>query len=178
MKLCKACNQTKNLDQFYARRGRKNSVQHSCKECSKAEKRIWQRTNSSKVNANSTKWQKANSEYYKNYKSANHKQRYNNDIQYRIKHNLRTRLNSAVKNNSKTGSAIKDLGCSIEQLKAHLESQFLSGMNWDNYGEWHIDHIDAISKFDLINTEELKKACHYSNLQPMWAKDNLSKGDK
>ena len=98
----------------------------------------------------------------------------------KIKHSLRTRLNHAIKGVVKTGSAVRDLGCSIEELKRHLESQFAEGMNWDNYGlkGWHIDHIKPLDAFELEDPEELKKACHFSNLQPLWAKDNLKKGAK
>jgi len=97
-----------------------------------------------------------------------------------MKCNLRSRLNSALKNNQKVGSAVNDLGCSIEFLKKHLEKQFKEGMNWNNYGlyGWHIDHIKPLDCFDLSDREELLKACHYTNLQPLWAEDNLSKGSK
>lgn len=105
---------------------------------------------------------------------------------YKLKNNLRSRFNKAIKNNYKSGSAVNDLGCSIEELKVHLEANFypdflsMTAMNWDNYGlhGWHIDHIIPLSKFDLTNPEELKQACHYTNLQPLWAKDNLSKGSR
>lgn len=106
------------------------------------------------------------------------------DVNVRIAENLRSRLSRAIKKGYKPVSAVSDLGCSIEDFKRHLESKFYNhkktgkAMSWDNYGEWHIDHVDAISKFDLTNEEELKKACHYTNLQPLWAPDNLSKGNR
>ena len=102
------------------------------------------------------------------------------DISRKLKVDLRCRLNRALKGNYKAGSAVRDLGCSVEEFKAHLESQFLPGMSWNNHtiGGWHIDHIEPLSKFNLSDIEELKQACHYSNLQPLWAKDNLKKGDK
>jgi hypothetical protein len=100
------------------------------------------------------------------------------DIPYKISDNLRTRLYLAIKNGQKTGSAIRDLGCSIEELKIYLKSKFHPNMTWDNYGKWHIDHVKPLSKFNLIDFEELKKACHYTNLQPLWAIDNLKKGNK
>jgi hypothetical protein len=89
---------------------------------------------------------------------------------------IRNRISRIFKNNSKRGSAVRDLGCTIEELKIHLESQFEPGMTWENYGEWHIDHIILLSAFNLTKREELLVACHVTNLPPLWAKDNLSKG--
>jgi len=108
------------------------------------------------------------------------KYRYNTDIKFKLSIVLRTRLNAAIKNGQKAGSAIKDLGCSVDLLKSYLESKFLPNMTWDNWGKdgWHIDHIIPISSFDLTNRDELLKACHYTNLQPMWALDNFMKSDK
>lgn len=107
------------------------------------------------------------------------------DINFKIATNLRSRLGKALKRNQKTGSAINDLGCSIDRLKILLQLRFIRNprnqkqiMTWENYGEWHIDHIIAISKFNLVDRKQLLKACNYTNLQPMWAKDNISKGDK
>lgn len=98
----------------------------------------------------------------------------------RLARNLRCRLLEAIKCNYKNGSAVRDLGCSIAELKAYLESKFQSGMSWDNYGRngWHIDHIIPLAAFDLTNKDDLLKACHYTNLQPLWATDNLKKGDR
>jgi hypothetical protein len=105
--------------------------------------------------------------------------KYNNDLNFRLSDILRSRLNKAIKG-IRRGSAVKDLGCSIEELKVYLESKFLPEMTWNNYGKygWHIDHIKPLSGFNLSNIEQLKEACHYTNLQPLWAKDNLSKGSK
>jgi hypothetical protein len=102
------------------------------------------------------------------------------DIQFKLQAILRSRLYSAVKDNRKKGSAVKDLGCTIEQLKQHLESKFQPGMSWDNHtlDGWHIDHIKPLSSFDLSDRKQLLEACHYTNLQPLWAKDNLTKSDK
>lgn len=113
--------------------------------------------------------QKINSKY---------KDRMSNDIHFRLKILLRKRLNAALKNNQKTGSAVKDLGCSIFEFKNYLEARFQPGMNWENQEQWHIDHIKPLSSFDLSNYEQLKIAAHYTNIQPLWAKDNLIKGAK
>lgn len=100
-----------------------------------------------------------------------------NPTNRRIAVNLRGRLNQAIKKSYKGGSAVRDLGCSIEEFKVYLECRFQPGMSWDNYGAggWHIDHIVPLCRFDLSSSMELKKACNYTNLQPLWANDNLEK---
>jgi len=98
-------------------------------------------------------------------------------LSIRLRRNLRSRLNKAVSGNYKTGSAIKDLGCSIEELKIKLMRAWSPGMTWKNYGlrGWNIDHILPLCLFDLTDPEQLKTACHYTNLQPLWERDNLEK---
>lgn len=111
--------------------------------------------------------------------------RYHKNINFKLNNILRARLNEAIRNNHKTGSAVSDLGCSIEELKKHLESQFHHNpetgeiMSWENHSRdgWHIDHIRPLASFDLSNADQLKEACRYTNLQPLWCKNNLSKGD-
>ena len=100
------------------------------------------------------------------------------DLNYRIKYNLNVRLRKVLKRNSKRGKTIDMLGCSIEQLKFYLKFRFLSGMSWDNYGKWEIDHVRPCASFDLSKPEEQCKCFHYTNLQPLWEKDNILKGSK
>jgi hypothetical protein len=85
-------------------------------------------------------------------------------------------LNAALRGNFKSGSAVHDLGCSIADLKTYLENKFTENMTWDNYGDWHIDHILPLDSFNLTDREQFKQAVHYTNLQPLWAQDNLIKG--
>jgi hypothetical protein len=113
------------------------------------------------------------------------KERYHTDLHYKIALNLRRRMSALLRGNWKVGSAIKDLGCTIEEFKNMLESMFykccLTGkeMTWANYGtEWHIDHIIPLNSFDLSDIVQFKKACHYTNLQPLWARHNLTKHNK
>ena len=104
-------------------------------------------------------------------------------LEFRLTEILRKRLRNALINGckgKKTDSALNLLGCSVEELKKHLELKFVEGMNWENYGKfgWHIDHIIPCAKFDLTKAEEQKKCFHYTNMQPLWATENLSKGSK
>lgn len=93
---------------------------------------------------------------------------------------LRSVVRSALKRRSapKKGSPVLLLGCTPEHAAAYLETKFLPGMTWDNHGEWHIDHIRPLSSFDLGDPQQLAAACQYTNLQPLWAEDNLAKGSK
>jgi len=100
--------------------------------------------------------------------------RRDNDPQYRAMMALHCRLYMATKN--KSGNTMKLTGCTKDELYRHLESQFTEGMNWDNYGKWHIDHIRPCASFDLQNPEEQIECFNYKNLQPLWAVDNMKKG--
>ena len=109
------------------------------------------------------------------------------DPQYRLRRALRARLKQAIKNNSTKGSAIELLGCSIEKLREHLERQWLPGMSWQNFGRchaaeesrtWQIDHVYPLSKFDLTDEGQMRVACHWTNLAPLWAVDNRRKWNK
>ena len=78
---------------------------------------------------------------------------------------------------SKSGKTEILIGCSVDSLRHHIESNFKRGMNWNNYGEWHVDHIIPCSSFDLSKPEQQRQCFHYTNLRPLWAKENMSKHD-
>jgi hypothetical protein len=105
--------------------------------------------------------------------------RYHSDLNFKLRKILRCRMLNAIKGGSKGGSVITNLGCSIEELKKYLESKFKPGMTWNNHGidGWHIDHKEPLVNFDLTKPEQVKIACHYSNLQPLWVQENLIKAD-
>lgn len=105
---------------------------------------------------------------------------YSKNPQWRAMMNLRRRMLFVLAGKRKAAHSIELLGCTREQLKAHLERQFTSGMSWDNYGikGWHIDHKRPCAAFDLTDPAQQRECFHYTNLQPLWAKDNLAKGDK
>lgn len=92
----------------------------------------------------------------------------------------RSRLCIAVKNAIKSDKTMNLVGCTPNELRDHLESQFKDGMTFDNYGRggWHIDHIKPCTSFDLSDPEQQRECFHYTNLQPLWEKENLSKGSK
>jgi hypothetical protein len=149
----------------------------------KAGAESWYARNKNSCIAKAKKWNKENPEkiaehqakYVK--KSDYYNVRYHTDIQFRLRVILRNRLLQSVKTDARAGSAVQDLGCSIPEFKSHLESKFAPGMSWENMGDWHIDHIQPLSKYNLEDIEQFKQACHYTNLQPLWKEDNLRKSD-
>ena len=182
------------LSNFY-KRSDSDKFLATCKKCTS----IRNKKNIEKRRANYRNFIKNNKNYKTTYKQENieqHKayirkhylknretiiardiERRRNNIKRKISSALRSRLNCAIKRGQKGGSAVRDLGCSVEDLKKHLESQFQPGMTWNNWATdgWHIDHIEPLSSFNLQDPEELKKACHYTNLQPLWAEDHYEK---
>jgi hypothetical protein len=101
------------------------------------------------------------------------------NVNARIRLNLQRRILSVLRGYSKSASTTALLGCSIEEFKLHLESQFRPGMSWDNYGrgpdKWNIDHKIPCAMFDLESPVHQKRCFHFSNLQPLWAVENSSK---
>jgi hypothetical protein len=99
----------------------------------------------------------------------------------RLKQLLGNRIWHALNGRTTKSKRTQELiGCSIDQLREHIESLFKPGMSWDNYGVsgWHIDHIKPCSSFDLTDIEQQKACFNYKNLQPLWARENLTKGCK
>lgn len=179
-------NQKKISDKKYNETHKKEKKEYDDKY-RKIEKNIIRKKEVGKKYTNTDEYRKMNREVSrKRYKTDKYRKYMNNyitkrkliDINFRLIYLLRSRIYHAIKNELKNGSAIKDLGCTIPLLKIHIEKQFKSGMNWNNHGKWHLDHKIPLSSFDLTNREQFLKACHYSNIQPLWAFDNLSKGSK
>ena len=102
------------------------------------------------------------------------------DPQFRLSCCLRSRVLVALsrQNARKSGRTFKLVGCTLKELVSRLEAMFLDGMSWENRSKWHIDHIVPLSRFDLTDHEQQAAAFHYTNLQPLWAEDNLRKSDK
>lgn len=145
--------------------------------------------NKDKLRKRRKMWAEENQDYFKNYKQNNKRQhseymiKYNKkkreeDPLFKLKCNLRNRVRIALKSKklNKNNKLLNTIGCSLDELKLHIEKQFTKGMTWDNYGEWHIDHI--IPLYTGKTEEEIYKLNHYSNLQPLWAYDHFLKTAK
>lgn len=109
------------------------------------------------------------------------KRRKASDPNFRLRWQMRGRILMSLKRGvAKSGSTVELVGCTIPELRRHIEKQWADGMSWENYGRggWHIDHIVPCAAFDMTNPTEQRKCFHYMNLRPMWERDNLSKGSK
>ncbi|MEK6881343.1 MAG: hypothetical protein AABY22_17100 [Nanoarchaeota archaeon] len=168
IKICSSCKISKNIEEFAKNKSRKDGKSQFCKNC--------------KLNTDKKyrgKYQSTQTEYTRN--------RRRTDISFRIASNLRRRVNEMVRTYKKSNRIYKKvnrtlelLGCSIEEFRLYLQSLFQPGMTWENYGlhSWHIDHIIPCDKFNLTEEEDQRKCFHYSNMQPLWAIDNIRKGNK
>jgi hypothetical protein len=105
---------------------------------------------------------------------------YKNNPQFKLKEYLRNRVREVLKEQKtiKSKSTFELIGCSPKKLRNHIEKLFKKNMSWDNYGKWHVDHIVPCSRFNLVDKNQQKICFNYKNLQPMWAKENISKSNK
>jgi hypothetical protein len=145
----------------------------------KACKRRYHERHHAEVLARTKKWQSENKIRRRETLRAWAAMKQATDSWWKLRKNLSTRIWWALRA-KKCGSSnvLRLLGCSVEVLKVHLAAQFLPGMTWENYGDWHIDHIRPCASFDLTQPDQQRACFNYTNLQPLWAKDNLSKGAK
>jgi hypothetical protein len=151
----------------------------------------WAKDNRDKLRDYHAKWRDGN-EDYKASRAEYERERVKSDSKYKLMKNTRTALWSCLveRNINKFNKTFNILGYSLDDLIKHLENQFTNGMSWDNYGEWHVDHIIGMSNFTFtsINDYEFKKCWELDNLRPMWSttrevdgvlyEGNLNKGSK
>ena len=138
--------------------------------------RTWHQNNRERDRIRYKKWYEKNKA--KKFAWKNNKAK--KDMIFKLKETMRSRLYMALKGKVKKSSSISYLGCSVQEFKKYLEGLFQPGMTWENWSlnGWHIDHIKPLASFDLSKEEQIRKACNYKNLQPLWAKQNLIKGSK
>lgn len=173
--ICKECIRNKRSNYYKLNKEKclskhKQYVNGLYKNRKKLLDKLYAQKNKDKIKTYKKKYYQLHKEYYN--KIA--RERYKTDIEHKIAVSHRNRLNSVIKFKRNFKSADL-LGCSLKEVRAHLESKFQSGMSWDNYGDWHIDHVIPLYDFNLSLKEEQQKAFHYTNLQPLWAIDNLRK---
>ena len=147
------------------------------KDAIKARRTVYRIEKKAEIFEKTQAWKDKNKERIKSYNKEYTAKRYKTDPIFKLKINQRSRTRAVLKSNKKCLTH-ELLGCSFEELKAYIESLFVDGMNWENMGMWHIDHIIPLAAFDLSVEINQKLAFNYKNLQPLWAKDNLKKGAK
>lgn len=193
MKKCSNCEKEKELVDFPKISKNSLRLRAQCKACHAIANKVHRTKNAPRLRSLRLIWDKKNKEYmqqyYKEYAALNREKknqyyadRRETDLNFYLAYLLRGRLHSALKRQAKGGSAVKALGCTIPQFRAHLESKFEPGMSWENHGKgkgkWTIDHILPLIRFDLSDPEQVNIVCHYTNMQPMWFEDNVRKGAK
>jgi len=190
--MCNKCKISKDITEFNKDLNKKDELQTRCRTCKRESDNVWRANNRDYVNNKSKLWREQNPDRYKD-----SIKKWHLDNPDRIKEirreswkraskekKLRKMISVAVKRSLKGESISKDifnkLGYSIEDLKEHISKQFKDGMSWDNHGEWHIDHItpQSLLPFSSMEDDNFIKCWSLSNLQPLWAKDNLIKSNK
>ena len=191
MKICNKCNQEKELNEFCKRADTKDGLHYQCRVCrsnikkeeyilNKEKKQQYYKDNKDnrikyqkeyiKVNKQyikqyNIKWQKEN----KNYLNLYTKQKIKEDLNFKLRRNIRARILMGLKGKNKSIKTEILIGCDFNKIKQHIESQFKPEMNWTNHGiVWEIDHIKPCSSFDLTNIEQQKQCFHYTNTQPLF----------
>jgi len=196
-KICTKCKLEKSISEFHKNaKCKKDGLSCHCKLCIKeyqlknrehmlAKRKEYRINNQDKIMAHrelykkrakilNQKWQKENREK----RNLQQKNRLKIDPNFKLVRNIRKRIRSAIIGEIKVDKTLQLIGCSVEELKIHLEKQFTKSMTWKNYGRWHVDHIKPCTSFDLSDPKQQRKCFHYSNLQPLWARDNLMKSNK
>ena len=142
----------------------------------------WSKEKRTELREYHSKWRKENRKHVNEKTRLWYLNRRRTDPSFRLKCNTRTAVYTCLKeaNVAKYRSTFQLLGYTIEELMQHLEKQFTEGMKWDNYGQWHVDHIRPMSsfKFESPDDPEFKECWALNNLQPLWWPDNLSKGPR
>lgn len=175
-KLCKSCSARLETGKFSKCAKEKDGLQSKCKSCYKIYQAKRYLANKEKINAANKSWYESNKQQVIARTVAYKKERRQADPLFKATVNLRRRLNRALKASRwhKNCDFNSYIGCTLSDLHTHMEVQFTVGMTWGNYGQWHIDHIIPLSSAQ--SESELFKLCHYTNLQPLWALDNIKKG--
>jgi hypothetical protein len=174
MKICRKCLIEKPVNEFHKDSQNKDGYKNTCKVCCKLQDKKFYERNTGLILEKQKKYRKLNRRRY----TENEKIRSQSDPIFRLKKNLRNRVREYFKiiGEPKNNETFLLIGKTPEELRIYLDSLFTDGMSWDNYGKWHVDHIIPLNS--ATNENDLLKLIHYTNLQPLWAEDNLKKGSK
>lgn len=194
MKICSCCKVEKPLEEFYLRSDRPGKRASHCRLCKKQASKTpklaarrkerqkgYRKNNFQKERARVDAWIDKNRARVNQCQLKNTQRRRKSDPAWAIRLNLSTRISKALRGKQKALPTLTLLGCSLEELRRHLEKQFLPGMSWENYGKegWHVDHKRPCASFsDLTRPEQQRECFRFSNLQPLWSTDNYKKGAK
>jgi hypothetical protein len=192
-KICTKCHTLKEENEFVKTKKTKSGYGAQCLSCNAAYLKEYGSNHRQQLNANWKRFAALHPERIKTHRKKYRKshapqiklenllyqRKYRSIPHNRLALNLRRRLWGLIKdqNTRKTDRTFALVGCSISELKAHISGQFQLGMTWENYGDWHVDHVKPCASFDLSDPRQQKECFHFSNLQPLWEKDNLSKND-
>jgi hypothetical protein len=188
-KTCSKCKITKPITEYYKIRKEKPDVRSDCKTCNKLylsrnkeskqrrEKKYYAE-NKEHICSLAKMWRDNNKERTNTWQKEYKKNRYAKDAIFSIKERIRKLVLCSYLTNgySKKSRTHEILGCSWEEFKVHIENKFTEGMSWENRSEWHLDHITPVSWGRT--EEEIIALNHYTNFQPLWAQENLKKGNK
>jgi hypothetical protein len=171
-KKCTKCNIEKDITEFYKDR---KSFRSDCKICCNEVKKKNYSIKNEYYKAKMKAYDQ--SEQGKEKKRDRYKKRIKSDPIFKIRKTYRGRLQKAITGWCRSKKTEEILGCSWEEFKIHLENQFIDNMSWENHGYygWHVDHIIPLASAKTL--EDIEKLSHYTNLQPLWAKDNMEKSD-
>lgn len=153
-------------------------------EAIRQRKKLDYQKNKAKRYASGRRWAEKNKDRLRKQRTDHMREKRRSDPQTNMRSLLRSRVAHAVRDQGarKHAKTMEMVGCSIHEFMDHIESLWLLGMNWQNRGrgrdKWHIDHIRPCASFDLTDPEQQKQCFHWSNMQPLWEIDNLSKGSK
>jgi hypothetical protein len=174
--VCTTCGEEK-VYTLFSKKGKQKP--YECKACLNARERDRRSGNPEEYNKKKRESYQVRKNKINETRRKNLQRRRDEEPRYRVMA-LHVRLYDAVKHQRgvKSAKTLELLSCTVDQLQTFLEAEFTDGMTWENYGEWHIDHIRPCASFNLEDPEEQKKCFHWTNLQPLWARDNIMKGDR
>lgn len=177
VKTCSTCKVEKLRCDFHKNRSSKDGLVRECKTCRKTYYKAYYESlcmsleRREKLNTRSRKYRRSD-------RGKVRSKRYYATEKVRIRTRACNRIAKVLGEIKRADTSSNLLGCNVDELMEHLKSKFTEGMSFDNYGEWHMDHVIPCCAFDLTKPEEQYKCFHYTNIQPLWAKDNEKKGGK